>query len=253
MAKQEKEFDRSICFTYFGNYDRQIELVKEQCGLETAYEVYRAIVDYGLFKKEITDPKIRMLVGEATLDLIENSQKKRENSFGENIEQTQTIIDYNREHPEASQREIARVTGISQGKVNKVFKKYELKTIKKSSKDTDSDNVTDNDIDDDYDNDSVNVNVNVTQCHTKDASHDASLDNADAFKEIDFNSELKSFNNDDIKRIMKATYAERKDLYDNDELVEYLVREFLGNNYRCTNKQALNDYANYIVSNNITE
>lgn len=244
MGQQEKEFDRSICFTYFGNYYRQIELVKEQCGLEIAYKVYKAIVEYGLFKKEITDPKIRMLVGEATLDLIENSQKKRENGFGENIEQTQTIIDYNREHPEASQREIARVTGISPGKVNKVFKKYELKTVKKSPNviDIDSDNVNDND--------SMNVNaVNVTQCHT----NNASLIDADALEKLNFNSSLNVFSDDDIKRIMKAAYNERKDLYDNEELIEYLIKEFTGNNYKCENKQSVSDYANYIVSNDITE
>lgn len=249
MGQQEKEFDRSICFTYFGNYYRQIELVKEQCGLEIAYEVYKAIVEYGLFKKEITDPKIRMLVGEATLDLIENSQKKRENGFGENIEQTQTIIDYNREHPEASQREIARVTGISPGKVNKVFKKYELKTVKKSSDDTSSDIDTVTDIVNDNDYDSVSVNVNVTQCHTQDAA----LKDADALEELNFNSSLNVFNNNDIKRIMKAEYKERKDLYDGKELVEYLVKVFTGNNYKCENKQAVSDYANYIVFNDITE
>ena len=99
----------------------------------------------------------------------------------------------------------------------------------------------------------LNNTINNSDAPDTNGAMDASLDNADAFKEIDFNSELKSFNNEDIKRIMKATYAERKDLYDNNELVEYLVREFLGNNYRCTNKQALNDYAKYIVSNNITE
>lgn len=251
MVKQEKEFDRSICFTYFGNYHRQIELVREQCGLETAYEVYKAIVKYGLFKKEITDPKIRMLVGESTLDLIENSQKKRENGFGENIEQTQTIIDYNREHPEASQREIARVTGISQGKVNKVFKKYELKTIKKSHDNYDTD--IDIDTDNGYDNDSVNVNVNVTQCHTQDATHDASLD-ADALEKLNFDSELYDiFDNEDIKRIMIATYKDKKENYNNEKLINFLIKEFTGNNYKCKNIQAVSNYANYIVYNDITE
>lgn len=82
---------------------------------------------------------------------------------------------------------------------------------------------------------------------------DASLKNADALNKLNFNSSLSVFSDDDIKRIMKAEYKERKDLYDGKELVEYLVKVFTGNNYKCENKQAVSDYANYIVYNDITE
>lgn len=99
----------------------------------------------------------------------------------------------------------------------------------------------------------LNNTINNSDAPDTNGAMDASRFDADALKEIDFNSSFNFFKNEDIKRIMKATYSERKDFYDDDELVEYLVREFTGSNYRCMNTQAVSNYANYIVYNNITE
>lgn len=100
--------------------------------------------------------------------------------------------------------------------------------------------------------DTTNNILDINDAPDTSGACNAALD-ADALEKLNFNSSLNVFSNDDIKRIMKATYNERKDLYDNNELVEYLVKEFTGNNYKCENKQAVSDYANYIVYNDITE
>ena len=99
----------------------------------------------------------------------------------------------------------------------------------------------------------LNNTMNNSDAPDTNGAMDAALIDANALEKLNFNSSLSVFSDDDIKRIMKAAYNERKDLYDNEELIEYLIKEFTGNNYKCENKQAVSDYANYIVSNDITE
>ena len=99
----------------------------------------------------------------------------------------------------------------------------------------------------------LNKTINNSDAPDTNGAMDAALKNTDALEELNFNPSLNVFSNNDIKRIMKAEYKERKDLYDGKELVEYLVKVFTGNNYKCENKQAVSDYANYIVYNDITE
>ena len=172
----EKEFDRSVCFTYFGNYYKQVTEIEKQFGMETAYKVERAIIEYGLFKKEIDDPTIRIFVGAPTLDLIDGSQTRRANGFGEDVAKTEAVLEYYREHPQASQNEIAKATGVSKGKVNKIMK--ELKSGGKSSDNVSGNNVVSvSDVDIDTDVDSMTVTGDrSTECHTEDAA----LKDADA-------------------------------------------------------------------------
>ena len=79
-----------------------------------------------------------------------------------------------------------------------------------------------------------------------DAQTDASLDNADA--QLEF--ECKYFSDIDVKRIMKATYDEESENTRIKDMVQYLVDTFTGNMYKCTNIEAVRNYANYIVSSN---
>ena len=242
MGQQEKEFDRSVCFSFFEDYCQHVENVEKEFGIETAYKVIMAIVKYGLYEEEPEDSKMKILVNKTILKSIDLSQKRRSRGFsGEDLEKTQKVIDYYRDHPDASQNEIAKATGISKGKVNKVIRKIKEEELNTS---------TSNSISSSSSNSSMTVTVTgSTESHTEDAS----FIDADALEELNFNPSLNVFSNNDIKRIMKAEYKERKDLYDGKELVEYLVKVFTGNNYKCENKQAVSDYANYIVSNDITE
>lgn len=156
----EKVFDRSVCFTYFGNYYKQVTEIEKQFGIETAYQVERAIVEYGLFQQEITDPKIKIFVGLPTLDLIDSSQSRRAKGFGEDKEKTKKVEDYYLEHPNASQNEISKATGVSKGKVNKV-----LKILKANA------SVNVNNFDNDNYNDSMTVTGDrIAECHTMNAT-----------------------------------------------------------------------------------
>lgn len=123
MNKEQKEFDRSMCFTFFKTYHEQIMDVKEEFGLEEAFKVYEAIVNYGLYQTEITERRLRILMGNATIEQIELSQQKRSRGFsGENFEQTKAVAEYMRDHPGASQRVISSATKASKTKVAKVQK-----------------------------------------------------------------------------------------------------------------------------------
>lgn len=244
MGQQEKEFDRSVCFSFFEDYCQHVENVEKEFGIETAYKVIMAIVKYGLYEEEPEDSKMKILVNKTILKSIDLSQKRRSRGFsGEDLEKTQKVIDYYHDHPDASQNEIAKATGISKGKVNKVIRKIKEEELNNSNSiSISSSNASSNS--------SMTVTVTgSTESHTEDAL----LKDADALEELNFNSSLSVFSDDDIKRIMKATYNEKKDLYDNNELIKYLIKEFTGNNYKCENKQAVSDYANYIVYNDITE
>lgn len=81
-----------------------------------------------------------------------------------------------------------------------------------------------------------------------DAQTDASLENADA--QFEFN--CKCFSDTDVKRIMKATYKEELDNVRINDMVQYLVDTFTSNLYKCTNTEAVRNYATYLVSNQCT-
>lgn len=119
----EKEFDRSKCFTFFASYRKQGERIKELLGPEKALEYYEAIIDYGLYSKEISK-ELLIYIGDTTLETIDSSQEKRSRGFGENMTLTRSILDTLRDHPEYSQNRIAEELHTSKGKVNKVLTKY---------------------------------------------------------------------------------------------------------------------------------
>lgn len=122
---QHEEFDRSRCFTFFKDYHEQIMLVKTEYGIDKAFEVYEAIVNYGLYGTEITDSKLKMMMGTSTITSIENSQSKRAKCFaGEDLELSRSIILLHRDRPELSQNQIVKILKTSKGKVNKTLQKY---------------------------------------------------------------------------------------------------------------------------------
>lgn len=64
-----------------------------------------------------------------------------------------------------------------------------------------------------------------------------------------FEFDCKCFSNEDVKRIMKATYNEELENTRIKDMVQYLVDTFTGNLYKCNNAEAVRSYATYIVSN----
>lgn len=119
--KSNKEFDRSVCFTFFEDYRKTAKELEADFGKETVADYYNAIIDYALYTAE---PELKgplKYIWPTTKTTIDKSIDRRSNGFKENIEQTEKIIKYKKENPDATQREIAEATNTSLGKVNKVL------------------------------------------------------------------------------------------------------------------------------------
>lgn len=122
--KDNKEFDRSVCFTFFESYLEGADKIADVQGKEFSYDYLTAIIRYALYQEESKDPIINAMVS-ALKNTIDANQKKRASGFTkENTEQTKAIITYYQEHPEATEREVAEAVGCSNGKVNKVKREY---------------------------------------------------------------------------------------------------------------------------------
>ena len=121
----EKEFDRSKCFTFFESYYTTGQMIEELKGKEIAYEYYKAIMEYALYKKPIEDKELLLYAGGfTTLKMIDSSQERRSRGFGEDKMVSRSILELKRDHPEYSQNKIAEELQISKGKVNKVMTGY---------------------------------------------------------------------------------------------------------------------------------
>ena len=119
-------FDRSVCFTYFNEYHKQVMLVNKLFGAEKAMAVYEAIADYGLFGKEPEDEEVLLLTGASVLKSIDLSQDRRQRGFaGEDLDKSELIITMHIEHPEYSQNRLAEMLHTSKGKINKTLKRFE--------------------------------------------------------------------------------------------------------------------------------
>ena len=140
--KNDKGFDRSIAFTFYAEWAQDADTIEEDYGLEGKAKFYDAIVNYALF--EITPemkPPIKYFWN-TIQEKIDASQNHRARGFTrENTEQTEAILKYIEENPNASEREIAVAVGCSNGKVNKVKQKY-LSTTNTSTNTTTSSSTT---------------------------------------------------------------------------------------------------------------
>lgn len=132
-----KEFDRSICFMFFEDYRKTAKEIEEDFGKEAVADYYNAIIDYALYENEPELKGAVKYVWHTTKTTIDKSIERRSNGFRrEDTEKTNRILEYKKENPEATQREIAEATGTSPGKVNKVLKSS-------SDSNTDSSSFTD--------------------------------------------------------------------------------------------------------------
>jgi predicted transcriptional regulator len=130
MSKEKKtnneEFDRSICMSFFNDHRELVKRIERLHGLEMAYKVQCAIIDYGLDGIAPTEEELLQYIPEPVLNQIDNNQKRRSKSFkGEDLEVSRSIILLHRDRPEMSQNAIASELGVSKGKVNKTLQKYE--------------------------------------------------------------------------------------------------------------------------------
>lgn len=126
VIKSEKEFDRSICMSFFDDHRKLVQRMERLHGIEIAYKVQNLIIDYGLDGIMPTDESLLQYVPEPVLTQIDQNQKRRAKGFkGEDLETSRSIILLHRDRPELSQNAIAKQLGVSKGKVNKTLQKYE--------------------------------------------------------------------------------------------------------------------------------
>lgn len=121
--KKENMFKRNVCFTFFEDYRLTAKDLEADFGKEVVADYYNAIIDYALYGNEPDLKGTLKYIWHTTKSTIDKSIERRSNGFTrENTKQTEIIKDYKKNHPDATQREIAEATGISIGKVNKVLK-----------------------------------------------------------------------------------------------------------------------------------
>lgn len=119
-----KQFDRSKCFTFFNTYRIQGKRIREKYGDKMAADYYEAIIDYGLDQKPIIDDELMLLIGETLLETIDSSQKRRSRGFGENTERTKAIIELVRDNPGISQSKVASAVHCSKSTVSAALKNF---------------------------------------------------------------------------------------------------------------------------------
>lgn len=121
---ENKQFDRSKCFTFFNTYRTQGKRIREKYGDKMAADFYEAIIDYGLDQKPIIDDELMLLIGETLLETIDSSQKRRSRGFGENTERTKAIIELVRDNPGISQSKVASAVHCSKSTVSAALKNF---------------------------------------------------------------------------------------------------------------------------------
>ena len=125
MTQSQEEFDRSICMSFFNDHRQLVKRIERLHGIEMAYKVQSAIIDYGLDGIIPEEEELLQFIPEPVLNQIDKNQKRRARSFkGEDLEVSRSIILLHRDHPEMSQNAIMKALNVSKGKVNKTLQKY---------------------------------------------------------------------------------------------------------------------------------
>ena len=117
------EFDRSVCFTFFSSWVETLHNIADY-DQQAALTAFFILSDFCLYGIE-PDPETN--TWSFAWPLVEREARRsinnRRRGFGaEDVELSNAIRAYHAEHPEASQRAIARELCCSPSKVNKVLK-----------------------------------------------------------------------------------------------------------------------------------
>lgn len=122
--QSSKEFDRSVCFTFFGDYRKTAMSIEAMFGKEIACDYYSGLIDYALYEKEPEFDGMLDVIWPTTKASLDAGIERRKRGFRkEDTEKTKRILDYHSKNPEASQATIAANTESSVGKVNKVLQR----------------------------------------------------------------------------------------------------------------------------------
>lgn len=188
IMENNKEFDRSIAFTFYAEWAQDAANIEDDYGLEGYALFCKAIINYALYETEIDavkKPPIKYFWN-TIKEKIDASQAHRARGFTkEDTELTEKIRQYKSDNPKASQREIAEVFSCSVGKVNKALKdSTNTSTTNSTFTTTDTTTTT-----------SVNVNVNTHREQSKTEKEEE--------KKRDLESVLRNLSCSDLEVIKK--------------------------------------------------
>lgn len=114
-------FDRTVCFTCFGDYVDTLKAIADQSGAEIAYAAFEILADYCLYGIE-PDPESNPwgLVWPIVERRARNSMNNRRRGFGTpDTDLAERVRDYAAEHPEATQQQIAEAVDCHRHTVRK--------------------------------------------------------------------------------------------------------------------------------------
>lgn len=121
--QNKKEFDQTICFTFFQPWLEAIRTTAET-DPQKAIDAFLVLGDYCLYGIEPDAERNPWGIAWPVISAeARRSIDNRRRGFGaENTALTEAIKNYHAEHPEATQMEIKKAVGCSIGKVNKVIR-----------------------------------------------------------------------------------------------------------------------------------
>ena len=273
----QREFNRNVCFNFFESYLEQGKMIREQLGDEKCAEYFIALAEYALYQKDSEDAMIRMFIT-GLKNTIDAGQSKRERGFkgkhnSEDVELTNKIIEYKREHPNESQDKIAKACNCSKGKVNKVIKRMNeeadsLNNVNNNS--NDNLNLNDNLNSNSNSNSNSNLNTNsMTVTVTEESQKSQNTQSKEEEKKEDLNNKkrLEDLTDEELDNLeydykLKVKYTELYKKYNLADRIDntllskiFEIKKDREREYRKqeANERLLNNDDNFYVNTNKAE
>lgn len=141
MSRDKQPFDRSKAFTVYGSWmDNFAKL--EKYGIDVPYTLFKYIAEYAMYgtvpdfsafesKFGFDNELMRDLLEQIFISIkpnIDKSVKRRKANFADEElnEKELLVINYKRDHPEASTRDIEKATSVPKSTVSRILNSYTI-------------------------------------------------------------------------------------------------------------------------------
>ena len=130
---KEKEFDPTVCFSFFSDWLDVIEATETETDRKSeSYMLFKAIANYGLYGKEPDFDKSDANksfkrfwpILERQIDKSVSNRKRGFSHSNGPTENARKVIDAYRKKPGASIRDVSDITGVSKSEVGRIKRKY---------------------------------------------------------------------------------------------------------------------------------
>ena len=249
-------------------------MIREQLGDEKCAEYFIALAEYALYQKDSEDVMIRMFIT-GLKNTIDAGQSKRERGFkgkhnSEDVELTNKIIEYKKEHPDESQDKIAKACNCSKGKVNKVIKRMNEEVDSLNNNVNDNSNLNSNSNLNDNDNLNLNLNLNtnsMTVTVTEESQKSQSREEEKKEKDLNNKRRLEDLTDEELDNLKydyesKVKYTELYKKYNLADRIDntllskiFEIKKDREREYRKqeANERLLNNDDNFYVNTNKAE